>query len=101
MLAIAAALVLNAMRGSIMFFTTPGKIAEEMVKMSEVGFAGTTVSFVNFRDELPLFIEAVLPLLREAGLEVDAAMRKGKKAERPIAAERISRFSVTIRRFSL
>jgi hypothetical protein len=36
--------------------------------MSEVGFAGTTVSFVNFKDELPYFIAAVLPLLREAGL---------------------------------
>src|ERR1700750_1071342 len=30
-LAIAAALVLNAMRGSIMFFTTPGKIAEQHI----------------------------------------------------------------------
>jgi FMNH2-dependent dimethyl sulfone monooxygenase len=39
-----------------------------MVRMSEVGFAGTTVSFVNFKNELPYFIETVLPLLREAGL---------------------------------
>jgi alkanesulfonate monooxygenase SsuD/methylene tetrahydromethanopterin reductase-like flavin-dependent oxidoreductase (luciferase family) len=39
-----------------------------MVRMSEVGFAGTTISFVNFKNELPYFIEAVLPLLREAGL---------------------------------
>ena len=29
---------------------------------------GTTVSFVNFKNELPYFIENVLPLLREAGL---------------------------------
>jgi alkanesulfonate monooxygenase SsuD/methylene tetrahydromethanopterin reductase-like flavin-dependent oxidoreductase (luciferase family) len=36
--------------------------------MHEAGFAGTTVSFVNFRSELPFFIDAVLPLLREAGL---------------------------------
>jgi alkanesulfonate monooxygenase SsuD/methylene tetrahydromethanopterin reductase-like flavin-dependent oxidoreductase (luciferase family) len=36
--------------------------------MHEAGFAGTTVSFVNFKDELPYFIDAVLPLLREAGL---------------------------------
>jgi dimethylsulfone monooxygenase len=47
---------------------TPRHIAEEMVRMSAAGFAGTTVSFVNFTDELPYFIEAVLPLLREAGL---------------------------------
>src|SRR5690606_23061557 len=49
---------------------TPRHIAEQMVRMSEVGFAGTTVSFVNFKDELPYFIENVLPLLREAGLRV-------------------------------
>jgi alkanesulfonate monooxygenase SsuD/methylene tetrahydromethanopterin reductase-like flavin-dependent oxidoreductase (luciferase family) len=39
-----------------------------MVQMSQVGFAGTTVSFVNFKNELPYFIDAVMPLLREAGL---------------------------------
>jgi alkanesulfonate monooxygenase SsuD/methylene tetrahydromethanopterin reductase-like flavin-dependent oxidoreductase (luciferase family) len=47
---------------------TPEHIASEMVRMHEAGFAGTTVSFVNFRSELPFFIDAVLPLLREAGL---------------------------------
>lgn len=47
---------------------TPEHIAAEMVRMHAIGFAGTTVSFVNFRDELPYFIDAVLPLLREAGL---------------------------------
>lgn len=54
--------------GTYPLIGTARKIAEEMVRMSEVGFAGTTVSFVNFRDELPYFIETVLPLLREAGL---------------------------------
>lgn len=38
--------------------------------MAEVGFAGTTVSFVNFREELPYFSETVLPLLRQAGLRI-------------------------------
>ncbi|MBU6497963.1 MAG: LLM class flavin-dependent oxidoreductase [Rhodospirillales bacterium] len=47
---------------------TPAHIAGEMVRMAAAGFAGTTVSFVNFADELPYFIENVLPLLREAGL---------------------------------
>lgn len=54
--------------GTYPLIGTPRRIAEEMVRMSEAGFAGTTVSFVNFRDELPFFIDAVLPLLREAGL---------------------------------
>lgn len=47
---------------------TPGHIAAEIVAMSEVGFAGTTLSFVNFTDELPFFVDRVLPLLRDAGL---------------------------------
>jgi FMNH2-dependent dimethyl sulfone monooxygenase len=47
---------------------TPKFIAEEMVKISQAGFAGTTVSFVNFKNELPYFIDNVLPLLKEAGL---------------------------------
>jgi alkanesulfonate monooxygenase SsuD/methylene tetrahydromethanopterin reductase-like flavin-dependent oxidoreductase (luciferase family) len=49
---------------------TPAHIAAEMVRMCEAGFAGTTVSFVNFADELPYFIATVLPLLREAGIRV-------------------------------
>jgi FMNH2-dependent dimethyl sulfone monooxygenase len=47
---------------------TPRHIADEMIKIHEAGFAGTTVSFVNFRQELPYFIAEVLPLLVEAGL---------------------------------
>jgi hypothetical protein len=38
--------------------------------MAEAGFAGTTVSFVNYCDELPFFIDTVLPRLRQAGLRV-------------------------------
>ena len=47
---------------------TPRHIADEMVRMAQAGFAGPTVSFVNFKNELPYFIEQVFPLLREAGL---------------------------------
>lgn len=47
---------------------TPERIAEEMIKMHQVGFAGVAMSFVNYKNELPYFIEHVLPLLREAGL---------------------------------
>ena len=46
---------------------TPAFIADEMVKISRAGFAGTTVSFVNFKNELPYFIDTVFPLLKEAG----------------------------------
>lgn len=47
---------------------SPNHIADEMIKMAAAGFAGTTVSVVNFKNELPYFIEKVLPLLVEAGL---------------------------------
>ena len=33
-----------------------------------IGFAGVALSFVNYKDELPYFLETVLPLLRDAGL---------------------------------
>ena len=49
---------------------TPRHIAAEMIRIAAAGFVGTTVSFVNFTDELPYFIDTVLPLLREAGLRV-------------------------------
>jgi alkanesulfonate monooxygenase SsuD/methylene tetrahydromethanopterin reductase-like flavin-dependent oxidoreductase (luciferase family) len=54
--------------GTYPLIGTPRRIAEEIMRMSDVGFLGTTVSFVNFQDELPYFVAAVLPLLREAGL---------------------------------
>ncbi len=49
---------------------TPRHIAAEMVRISEAGFAGTTLSFVNFADELPYFVTEVLPLLVQAGLRL-------------------------------
>jgi dimethylsulfone monooxygenase len=56
--------------GTYPLIGTPEHIASQMVKMCDAGFAGTTVSFVNFKDELPYFIDTVLPLLRDAGLRV-------------------------------
>jgi alkanesulfonate monooxygenase SsuD/methylene tetrahydromethanopterin reductase-like flavin-dependent oxidoreductase (luciferase family) len=54
--------------GTYPLIGTPRHIADEMIRMSEAGFAGTTVSFVNFAEELPYFTAEVLPLLKEAGL---------------------------------
>ena len=47
---------------------TPERIADQLVAIHRAGFAGTTLSFVNFKTELPFFIERVMPLLRQAGL---------------------------------
>lgn len=49
---------------------TPEKIASELAAISEVGFQGVALSFVNYTDELPYFIETVLPLLREMALRI-------------------------------
>lgn len=49
---------------------SPERIVDEMQKIRRLGFEGTTISFVNFNDELPFFIDRVLPLMRQAGLRV-------------------------------
>ncbi len=54
--------------GTYPLIGTPADIAEQMVEMSRAGFAGTTVSLVNFAQELPFFCDGVLPLLQKAGV---------------------------------
>ncbi len=49
--------------GTYPLIGTPRHIAQELIRISQAGFAGATVSFVNFKNELPYFIESVLPLL--------------------------------------
>jgi alkanesulfonate monooxygenase SsuD/methylene tetrahydromethanopterin reductase-like flavin-dependent oxidoreductase (luciferase family) len=56
--------------GTYPLIGTPQHIAEQLVAISDVGFAGVALAFVNYKDELPYFIEAVLPLLRDARLRV-------------------------------
>jgi alkanesulfonate monooxygenase SsuD/methylene tetrahydromethanopterin reductase-like flavin-dependent oxidoreductase (luciferase family) len=46
----------------------PGRVAEELVRISDAGFAGCALSFVNYLAELPDFLAGVGPLLREAGV---------------------------------
>jgi alkanesulfonate monooxygenase SsuD/methylene tetrahydromethanopterin reductase-like flavin-dependent oxidoreductase (luciferase family) len=47
---------------------SPERIARELAAISAAGFEGVAISFVNYRDELPYFVAAVLPLLGEMGL---------------------------------
>jgi FMNH2-dependent dimethyl sulfone monooxygenase len=54
--------------GTYPLIGTPAHIAEELGRVSEAGFAGVGLSFVNYKDELPYFIETVLPLLARMGL---------------------------------
>lgn len=56
--------------GTYPLIGTPDMIVAEMVRMQTAGYAGTTVSFCNFRDELPYFIEQVMPRMQAAGLRL-------------------------------
>jgi alkanesulfonate monooxygenase SsuD/methylene tetrahydromethanopterin reductase-like flavin-dependent oxidoreductase (luciferase family) len=47
---------------------TSEDIAAELEKIAAAGFCGTTLSFVDFKAELPAFCGSVLPRLVEAGL---------------------------------
>jgi dimethylsulfone monooxygenase len=46
----------------------PETIVDELVRLHASGIDGVTLSFVNFKHELPFFIDRVLPLLKQAGL---------------------------------
>ena len=51
---------------------SPETIARELAAIRELGFDGTTLSFVNYVEELPFFTEQVLPLLEQQGLRIGA-----------------------------
>jgi alkanesulfonate monooxygenase SsuD/methylene tetrahydromethanopterin reductase-like flavin-dependent oxidoreductase (luciferase family) len=50
----------------------PDHVAEELGRISEAGFAGTTIAFVNYVEELPFFRDEVLPRLVRLGLRQKA-----------------------------
>ena len=56
--------------GSYPLVGTPEKIVEDMIKISQAGYAGTALTFVNYTYELPFFCDRVLPLMKQAGLRV-------------------------------
>ena len=47
---------------------TPDDVAEGILKLHATGFAGTTLSFVDYVKEFPYFRDTVLPKLQEAGI---------------------------------
>ncbi|WFR99897.1 LLM class flavin-dependent oxidoreductase [Rhizobium tumorigenes] len=53
--------------GSYPLIGTPGSIAAEMIEISEKGYAGIALSFVNYTQELQYFCDRVLPILQQAG----------------------------------
>lgn len=47
---------------------TPEDVVAGFLMIQRAGFAGAALSFLNFRNDLPFFLERVLPLARQAGL---------------------------------
>jgi FMNH2-dependent dimethyl sulfone monooxygenase len=47
---------------------SPDDVANKLIQLSEIGFAGTSLTFVNFLSEFPYFADEVLPRLERVGL---------------------------------
>ncbi|TDQ49590.1 LLM class flavin-dependent oxidoreductase [Actinorugispora endophytica] len=46
----------------------PDQVAERIIAFAEAGFAGMTLSFLDYTGELPYFVQEVLPRLERAGI---------------------------------
>jgi alkanesulfonate monooxygenase SsuD/methylene tetrahydromethanopterin reductase-like flavin-dependent oxidoreductase (luciferase family) len=49
---------------------SPQRVADGIIELHKLGLMGTGLSFVNFEEELPFFVERVLPLLEQAGIRL-------------------------------
>lgn len=49
---------------------TPDEVTEEIGRMSALGISGTAMVFLNYLQELPYFIQEVLPRMERAGLRL-------------------------------
>ena len=55
----AFAFIVAGGNGTYPLIGSPEDVAEQLVEIARTGFAGATISFVNFLDELPYFIDAL------------------------------------------
>lgn len=55
-------------RGNFCAIGDPDRVAGEMARLANAGFDGLALNFVNFLDELPYFVQEVLPRLQSMGL---------------------------------
>lgn len=51
----------------------PDRVADELAKISAIGFAGLALGFVNYLDEFPYFRDEVLPRLERLGVRMPAS----------------------------
>ena len=54
--------------GGFPLIGTPDQVAAGLIRLHETGFAGTTLSFVDYLKEFPYFRDEVLPRLEKAGI---------------------------------
>jgi alkanesulfonate monooxygenase SsuD/methylene tetrahydromethanopterin reductase-like flavin-dependent oxidoreductase (luciferase family) len=55
-------------RGSYCAIGDADHVAQELVRLHQVGFDGLVLNFVNYLEELPYFAQEVLPRLEQAGV---------------------------------
>jgi len=63
-------------RGSYCTVGDPDWVAEEFVRLSNVGFDGLVLNFVDYLEELPYFVQEVLPRLERAGVRGKVALEQ-------------------------
>jgi dimethylsulfone monooxygenase len=54
--------------GSYSICGDPDGVAEQLAQLADAGFDGVAISFVNYLEEMPLFVQEVLPRLARKGL---------------------------------
>jgi FMNH2-dependent dimethyl sulfone monooxygenase len=61
---------------------TPDEIVDEMSQLEQAGLAGTAIVFLNYLNEMPYFIEEVLPRMERAGLRESMSVLAEKNSGR-------------------
>jgi len=61
--------------GGIAVVGDPDRVADQFAELSKAGLRGIAISFVNYADELPYFLEEVIPRLERMGLRDKQAAR--------------------------
>jgi FMNH2-dependent dimethyl sulfone monooxygenase len=63
----------RALGGNIQIIGSPEHVVDKLVGLKRAGCDGVQVAFFDFAPDLEFFGEAVLPLMRQAGLRLDEA----------------------------
>lgn len=63
----------RAVGGHLHIVGSPAEVADQLAALKAAGIDGVQITFYDYEPELAYFGQAVVPLLREAGLRVDEA----------------------------